>query len=102
MALKNFDAKQFLLEKGERVGLYLAAGLMVLHLVLGLTNVFTSSAGANEKALKDLVSQKRGMISSSTPSADEFKEIATPDPKLEQAMSFAPVAAEKYPNTVAF
>jgi hypothetical protein len=102
MALKNFDAKQFLLEKGERVGLYVAAGLMALLLVLGLKNVFTSSAGANEKALKDLVVQKRQMISSSTPTAEEFKEIATPDRQLERAMEFTPVAAEKYPNTVAF
>jgi hypothetical protein len=102
MALKNFDAKQFLLEKGERVGLYAAAGVMALFLVLGLKNVFTSSAGKNERDLKELISQTKNKISSSQPTPEEFKEIATPDQRLEQAMSFAEVRAEKFPNTVAY
>jgi hypothetical protein len=102
MALKNFDAKQFLLEKGERVGLYVAAGVMALFLVLGLKNVFTSSAGANEKALKDLIASTKNKINTSQPSPDEFKEIATPNPELERAMSFSEVRAEKYPTTVAY
>lgn len=36
MSLKEFDAKQFMLEKGERVGLIVAVSLMVIMLILSL------------------------------------------------------------------
>jgi hypothetical protein len=102
MALKNFDAKQFLLEKGERIGLYVAVGVMALLLVLGLRSLFGNSASANEKTLKDLIGQKRTMIQGSKPSEADAKEIETIDPNLAHAMSFARVPAEKYPNSVAY
>jgi hypothetical protein len=102
MALKNFDFKQFLLEKGERIGLYVAVGLMALLLVLGLRSLFGNSASANQKTLNDLITQKKGMIQGSKPSEAEAKEIAEIDPNLTRAMRFTKVEAEKYPNSVAF
>ena len=49
MKLKDFDYKQFLIQKGERVALGVAVGLMAMMiLVSGLTTVFGgSSAGSN-------------------------------------------------------
>lgn len=53
---KKFDFKQFVLEKGERFGLYAAAGLALLLLVLSLfmpgKGLFSGSASANVKKLQ--------------------------------------------------
>ncbi len=57
MNLKEFDAKQFLLEKGERVGLGIAVALMVLMLVFSLfmpsRGFFSGSPAANAKPLEE-------------------------------------------------
>ena len=56
MAKMNFDFKQFLLQKGERVGLYVAAGLAVLLIALGVILLAgrdgSLSAGANAAAMQ--------------------------------------------------
>jgi hypothetical protein len=56
MSLKEFDAKQFLLEKGERVGLGIAVTLMVLMLILNLfmpdKGFFSGSPKTKETELK--------------------------------------------------
>lgn len=62
MSLKEFDAKQFLLEKGERVGLGVALTLMVLMLIFSLfmpsKGFFSGSPAAKaevlDKGAKDL------------------------------------------------
>jgi hypothetical protein len=57
MAMKDFDYKKFLLEKGERVGLIAAAVLAVLLLVTSLLlpphGFFSGSSVQNAKALRD-------------------------------------------------
>src|SRR5262245_18880993 len=53
---KKFNFKQFVLEKGERFGLYVAGGLAALLLVLSLfmpgKGLFSGSASANVKKLQ--------------------------------------------------
>jgi hypothetical protein len=61
MSLKEFDAKQFLLEKGERVGLGVALTLMVAMLVFSLfmpsQGFFSGSPAANAEQLKKSTEQ---------------------------------------------
>jgi hypothetical protein len=49
MAMKDFDFKQFMLQKGELVGLGAAVGLMVVFLIIMLVSAFASGSPA-EKA----------------------------------------------------
>src|SRR5579872_3877823 len=57
MSLKEFDAKQFMLEKGERVGLGVALTLMVLMLIFSLfmpsSGFFSGSPSAKAKPLEE-------------------------------------------------
>src|SRR6516164_9155518 len=57
MNLKEFDAKQFMLEKGERVGLGVALTLMVLMLIFSLfmpsSGFFSGSPSAKAQPLEE-------------------------------------------------
>src|SRR5204863_5680681 len=86
MAMKDFDFKKFLLQKGERVGLWVAAGLMGLFLLVSMVKAFTtSSATTNAKEITELSTQKLGQIRSATPPAGydqaEKELLATNDDK---------------------
>jgi hypothetical protein len=72
MKLKDFDYKQFLIQKGERVALGVAVALMsMMILVSGLTTVFGgSSAGSNTREIKDLADQAAKKLQTSAPPAN--------------------------------
>src|ERR1700732_2595296 len=72
MKLKDFDYKQFLIQKGERVALGVAVGLMsMMILVSGLTTVFGgSSASSNTRLIKDLADQAAKKLQTSVPPAN--------------------------------
>jgi hypothetical protein len=97
---KKFDVKQFMLLQGERVGLYAAAGLAVLLLVLGLRNAFSSPAG-NKKALDDSVARTKQTMAR-TPSADEAAEISRVDQKLIASIKFDAVSVDPFVETLAY
>src|SRR3984893_2661330 len=92
MKLKDFDYKQFLIQKGERVALGVAVGLMAMMiLVSGLTTVLGgSSAGSNTRLIKDLADQAANTLKNSAPPANhgdlpgDIKEVqlAPIDPEL--------------------
>src|SRR5262249_18410010 len=94
--LKELPLKQFLLDKGERVGLYVAAGLMALMLFFGLTGWLTSSAYTNAKALIDTIQAKKSLISSSTPSADVADRMKSLDKKLTDPVQHTPTDPALY------
>jgi hypothetical protein len=100
MAIK-FDVKQFLLQKGERVGLYVAAGLGALLLLLGLKSALGSSAGYNEQQLKAAISSAQSRMAR-TPSTDEAAEISRVDPKLDRSVKFDSVRVDPFAETLAF
>jgi hypothetical protein len=81
--LKDIDYKQFLLEKGERIGLYVAVGLMALFLVLGLgiKGLGSGSPSANADKLSDLTKKGEQAIRDSKPNPKDG-EI---DPDLKKA-----------------
>ncbi len=78
MSLKEFDAKQFLLEKGERVGLGVAVGLMVLMLIFSLfmpsNGFFSGSPSAKASALKTGTEQLETALSTRTPGDNDKPE----------------------------
>src|SRR5687768_15584778 len=88
MATKDFDYKQFLLEKGERVGLYTAAGIFVLLVVLYLFwpghGIFSPSPAKSATEIKSTADQKDKLITTNTPSESERVELAKVDPRLMQ------------------
>lgn len=78
MSLKEFDAKQFLLEKGERVGLGVAVGLMVLMLIFSLfmpsNGFFSGSPAAKAAVLKTGTEQLETALRTRTPSDNDKPE----------------------------
>jgi hypothetical protein len=71
MALKDFDYKQFLLERGERVGLYIAGGLAFLLIFLTLfwpgAAIFHSSPKPEAKTIVEESRKKNDLIRTAAP-----------------------------------
>jgi hypothetical protein len=78
MSLKEFDYKQFLLEKGEQVGLGVAVTLMVLMLIFNLfmpdKGFFSGSPKTKAKALNDSTQQLETALTSRQPSESDLPE----------------------------
>jgi hypothetical protein len=94
MALKDFDYKQFLLEKGERVGLYVAGGLGILLIFLSLIwpggAIFHASPKPAAKELRDSAQDKQQRVAMAAPQGKEIDDLRRVDPQLlKQASSVA-------------
>lgn len=78
MSLKEFDAKQFLLEKGERVGLGVAVTLMVLMLIWSLfkppNGFFSGSPATKAKELNKSTSDLENALATRTPGPNDKPE----------------------------
>jgi hypothetical protein len=78
MSRKDFDAKQFLLEKGEQVGLGVAVTLMVLMLILSLfmpsKGFFSGSPAAKAKELNQNTEQLETALRTRTPGDNDKPE----------------------------
>jgi hypothetical protein len=78
MSLKEFDAKQFLLEKGERVGLGVAVTLMVLMLILSLflpgSGFFSGSPKTVAGDLNKITDQLETALRTRTPGKQDLPE----------------------------
>jgi hypothetical protein len=89
----DFDWKNFLLQKGEKVGLGVGAGIMLLMLVFGLNGFWRWSPGANAKTLNDKTEQARRLIASNTPRDMKQFEV---DSSMLVASSLPTADADKY------
>lgn len=82
MNLKEFDAKQFLLEKGEQVGLGVAATAMALMLIFSLfmpgKGFFSGSPKTMAKALKEETNRLETALRTSQPSPNDLPEPVKP------------------------
>jgi hypothetical protein len=82
MNLKEFDYKQFLLEKGERVGLGIAVTLMVLMLIFSLfmpsRGFFSGSPSEKAKVLEDSSKALQTKLNTLQPGPDD---LPPKDPK---------------------
>lgn len=78
MSLKEFDAKQFLLEKGEQVGLGVAVTLMVLILILSLfwpgPGFFSGSPATKAKELNQQTDRLETALQSAQPGTNDKPE----------------------------
>ena len=76
MNLKEFDYKQFMLEKGERVGLGVAVSLMVLMLIFSLfmpkKGFFSGSPSKNAEALSSGSKQLDSALNTAQPSESQL------------------------------
>jgi hypothetical protein len=86
MAKIDFDFKQFMLQKGERVGLYVAAGLAVLLIVLGVLMLAgrdgSLSPGANAAGMQTITKEKEQKILNNKPSDQKLAELVAMDPVI--------------------
>jgi hypothetical protein len=84
MAKIEFDFKEFLLQKGEKVGLWTCVGLGVLMLGYSLfmpgKGFLSGSPGSNAKELEDISGQKDNLIASNRPSGELPEQVI--DPRL--------------------
>src|SRR5207253_4873745 len=70
---KSFNLKPFLLEKGERVGLFVAGGLALLLVLLGLFKGLSSgSASAHAQKLDEQVTKLQQAQQRATPGRDDL------------------------------
>jgi hypothetical protein len=97
-SFKDFDYKAFLIQYGERIGLWAAVGITALILVFVVMDLFAGrSASQNAKLITDLSASKQQAIQSSRPTEDvdkvptDIKEGATP-----QAVDAALYAANNF------
>jgi hypothetical protein len=90
--LKNFDYKKYLIEKGERVGLGVAAGVMALTLGLGIVSLATSgSPDDNSKPLEKKTSDIKGLLLTRKPEPG----FGDPDPALLKPIDARQVKPEE-------
>ena len=83
MALKDFDYKTFLLQKGEWIGLFTAVGIMVILLILGpvlmgIGSTGPNSADAKAKDIKDLSARGRNALSTDAPQEIVAVHVVSP------------------------
>ncbi len=97
MALKDFDYKQFLLERGERVGLYAAGGIAFLLIFLTLfwpgAAIFHANPKPEAKLIKEAAADKNRLVQGgAAPQGAEIDALRKVDSQLlKQA---APVAED--------
>jgi hypothetical protein len=100
VALKNFDAKQFLLQRGEQVGLGVALAIMALMVTCGLfwpgNGLFGPSASANADDLKKKNDQASNYLRNNRPSEQELEKLSKADPKLMAQAKFKPEDADDF------
>ena len=97
---KQIDWKDFLLRKGEKVGLYTALGVMALMVLCGLfwpgKGVFSGSPSSNAKVLREQGEQKQNLVRTSAPGEAEKQQLAQIDPTLLRADERGVVAPEQF------
>src|SRR5271157_651962 len=93
MAMKDFDFKQFLLEKGERVGLSAAGGIALLMIVLSLfwphKGLLSESPKKSAEAIAKVAKEKKDQAGTTgpgtaAPSDAEKKNLREVDPQLQK------------------
>ncbi|HEV3263386.1 MAG TPA: hypothetical protein VG013_41505 [Gemmataceae bacterium] len=91
--LKDIDYKQFFLEKGERVGLWVGIALMVLLLAVGARMAWSSTRADNAGKIKKLAQDKQGAIDRSK--IPEERKLVPQD--LQEAANPKLVDSHDYP-----
>jgi hypothetical protein len=98
MAIKDFDAKQFMLEKGERVGLGVALFLMVLLIIVSLflpsRGFFSGSPKEKAEVLEKNAAAAQSALRSSQPGDDDKPK--DPKPFLASIKEFEAVPDQDY------
>jgi hypothetical protein len=94
MALKDFDYKQFLLDRGERVGLYAAGGLGGLLIFLSLVwpgkALFNASPRPAANELAQAAKDKNNRVQTAAPSESEKTQLReVPAELMKDASSVA-------------
>src|SRR5262245_60735845 len=90
----EFDWKNFLLQKGEKVGLGVAVGIMALFLVFGIKHIFSGSTpSANAEALNKKTKAAQDLIVRNTPKDPEQFKV---DPSIKVASNLDVVKADAF------
>jgi hypothetical protein len=88
LKLKEFDYKQFLLEKGERVGLYAAGGIALLMIVLSLflpdKGLLSPSPRTRADVITKTAQDKKNAVATASPDDRQTKELRDVDPQLQK------------------
>jgi hypothetical protein len=93
MGMKDFDFKQFMLQRGEWVGVGVAVAIMLPALVIGAQKALTSgSASTNAAEVERLAKDAKSRIDRSVPPADADK----PPDETNLQVRTDKVDAEKY------
>ncbi len=89
----EFDWKNFLLQKGEKVGLGVGVAVLLLMGFFGVKGVFSGSPSHNAKELNDRTKRANDLLVNNKPTnMDEFKV----DPSIKVASTLPPVDREQF------
>lgn len=95
----DFDWKNFLLQKGEKVGLGVGAGILLLMLVFGVKGIGSWSPSSNAKLLNDKTQQAKNLIQTNTPRDKSVFEV---DQSMLVASALPPANADQYREVTPF
>jgi hypothetical protein len=100
MAKRDFDFKQFMLQKGDKVGMGIAGGLAVLLLFLGVFMLFgkegSLSPTANANNLNTASSSREQQLNTGQPSEADRQAWRTVDPELKKKDLNEKILGEQY------
>jgi hypothetical protein len=100
MGIKEFDFKQFFLEKGEKVGLGVAAAFMGLLLLSGFVSALTSGTASGTSAdIEGKRKTAKNAIDSATPNSEDMK---IDEKELAAQVSFDQLNPDEYRLANAF
>jgi hypothetical protein len=90
MKMKDFEFKQFFIQKGEKVGLWVCVGILVLLVVFTVKDMLgVPSASANADEIQELSKKGKNLIASSQPTEDikvvpeQIRKADSPQPVPE-------------------
>src|SRR5229473_8632621 len=91
LKMKDFEFKQFFIQKGEKVGLWVCVGILVLLVVFTVKDMLgVPSASANADEIQELSKKGKNLIASSQPTTDvsvvpeQIRKADSPQPVPEQ------------------
>jgi hypothetical protein len=99
MNIKEFDYKQFFLQRGEWVGLGIVVPIALLLLYFGFKDVFTAdSPSANAESINKLTEGIKNQLKTNQAPADASK----PPPEVALKVNSDPVDAEAFHTSIPF
>src|SRR5262249_14069886 len=89
-----FDWKTFFMQKGEKIGLGVGAGVLGLMAIVGLKDAFSASPGGNAENLNKKTEAAKKLIASNTPK--NMKDFEVDEELMKTKGDLPPIPADEF------